>query len=87
MSQTADHGSPATGPASDAAAGISGQAVGIGGDRLVLWSHPAELAVALADGTGWSADDVAAAWPERFAASVQPVGQQPPAAVADGARP
>ena len=26
--------------AGDAAAGISGQAVGIGGDRLALWSHP-----------------------------------------------
>ena len=26
--------------ASDAAAGITGQAIGIGGDRLALWSHP-----------------------------------------------
>ena len=26
--------------ASDAAAGITGQAIGIGGDRLQLWSHP-----------------------------------------------
>src|SRR3984885_707075 len=36
--------------ASDAAAGITGQAVGIGGDRLALWSHPAEVAVQVADG-------------------------------------
>ncbi|GAA0402145.1 SDR family oxidoreductase [Streptomyces luteireticuli] len=48
--------------ASDAAAGITGQCVGIGGDRLALWSHPKETAVAYADG-GWSADAIAAAWP------------------------
>ncbi|MFG1974801.1 SDR family NAD(P)-dependent oxidoreductase [Nonomuraea fuscirosea] len=47
--------------ASDASAGVSGQAIGIGGDRLALWSHPAEKAVAFADG-GWSADAVAASW-------------------------
>ena len=45
--------------ASDAAAGISGQAVGIGGDRLALWSHPTEAVVEFADGTGWSADAIA----------------------------
>jgi NAD(P)-dependent dehydrogenase (short-subunit alcohol dehydrogenase family) len=65
--------------ASDAAAGITGQAVGIGGDRLALWSHPAEVVVEFADGTGWSADAITAVWPSRFAPSQQPVGQQPPA--------
>ena len=68
--------------ASDAAAGISGQAIGIGGDRLALWSHPAEVVVELADGTGWSADAIAAIWPQRFAPSQQPVGPhfpEPPA--------
>jgi NAD(P)-dependent dehydrogenase (short-subunit alcohol dehydrogenase family) len=64
--------------ASDAAAGITGQAVGIGGDRLALWSHPAEVVVEFADGTGWSADAIASAWPERFAPSQQTVGQQFP---------
>ncbi|RBY90249.1 3-oxoacyl-ACP reductase [Blastococcus sp. TBT05-19] len=64
--------------ASDAAAGITGQAIGIGGDRLALWSHPGEAVVELADGTGWSADAVAAIWPERFAAAQQTVGQQFP---------
>lgn len=48
--------------ASDAAAGITGQCVGIGGDKLSLWSHPQEVAVAYADG-GWSADAIADAWP------------------------
>jgi NAD(P)-dependent dehydrogenase (short-subunit alcohol dehydrogenase family) len=64
--------------ASDAAAGITGQAVGIGGDRLALWSHPAEIVVELADGTGWSADAIAGVWPERFAPAQQTVGQQLP---------
>src|SRR3954452_4126113 len=67
--------------ASDAAAGISGQAVGIGGDRLALWSHPSEVVVEFADGTGWSADAIADVWPARYAGSQQTVGQQfePPA--------
>ncbi|MBE3011958.1 SDR family oxidoreductase [Microbispora sp. NEAU-D428] len=47
--------------ASDAAAGVTGQAIGIGGDRLALWSHPAEKAVAYADG-GWTAEAIAASW-------------------------
>jgi NAD(P)-dependent dehydrogenase (short-subunit alcohol dehydrogenase family) len=64
--------------ASDLAGDITGQAIGIGGDRLALWSHPAEIAVAFADGAGWSGDAIAAAWPERFAASSQTVGQQLP---------
>ncbi|WP_369138139.1 SDR family oxidoreductase [Modestobacter versicolor] len=64
--------------ASDAAAGITGQAIGIGGDRLALWSHPTEVVVEFADGTGWSADAIAEAWPARFAAAQQTVGQQLP---------
>lgn len=64
--------------ASDAAAGISGQAIAIGGDRLALWSHPAEIAVEFADGTGWSADAIADVWPDKFAPSQQTVGQQIP---------
>jgi NAD(P)-dependent dehydrogenase (short-subunit alcohol dehydrogenase family) len=64
--------------ASDAAAGITGQAVGIGGDRLALWSHPTEVVVEFADGTGWSADAVAEAWPKQFAGAQQTVGQEFP---------
>ena len=44
--------------ASDAAAGVTGQAIGIGGDRLSLYSHPAEVAHELRDG-GWTADAIA----------------------------
>jgi NAD(P)-dependent dehydrogenase (short-subunit alcohol dehydrogenase family) len=64
--------------ASDAAAGITGQAVGIGGDRLALWSHPSEVVVEFADGTGWSADAIAEVWPKAFEGSLQTVGQQLP---------
>jgi NAD(P)-dependent dehydrogenase (short-subunit alcohol dehydrogenase family) len=64
--------------ASDAAAGITGQAVGIGGDRLALWSHPSEVVVEFADGTGWSADAVGEAWPKQFAGAQQTVGQEFP---------
>jgi 3-oxoacyl-[acyl-carrier protein] reductase len=64
--------------ASDAAAAITGQAVGIGGDRLALWSHPSEVVVEFADGTGWSADAIADIWPKSFAGSQQTVGQQLP---------
>jgi NAD(P)-dependent dehydrogenase (short-subunit alcohol dehydrogenase family) len=48
--------------ASDASAEVTGQCIGIGGDKLALWSHPQEVSVAYADG-GWSADAIAAAWP------------------------
>jgi len=62
--------------ASDAAKDITGQAVGIGGDRLALWSHPSEVVVEFADGAGWSADAIAQVWPEKYAAAQQTVGQQ-----------
>jgi NAD(P)-dependent dehydrogenase (short-subunit alcohol dehydrogenase family) len=48
--------------ASAAARGVTGQCIGIGGDKLSLWSHPQEIAIAYADG-GWSADAIGAAWP------------------------
>jgi NAD(P)-dependent dehydrogenase (short-subunit alcohol dehydrogenase family) len=40
---------------------ITGQAIGIGGDRLSLWTHPEETAVAFRGG-GWGADDIGAVW-------------------------
>jgi NAD(P)-dependent dehydrogenase (short-subunit alcohol dehydrogenase family) len=48
--------------ASDAAAGVTGQCIGIGGDRLSLWSHPEEVRSAFRDG-GWDADAIADAYP------------------------
>jgi len=46
--------------AGDAAADVTGQAIGIGGDRLSLYSHPAEAAPEFRDG-GWTADAIAEA--------------------------
>ena len=34
--------------------------------------------IEFADGTGWSADAIAGIWPEKFAGSLQTVGQQLP---------
>jgi NAD(P)-dependent dehydrogenase (short-subunit alcohol dehydrogenase family) len=62
--------------ASDAAAGVTGQAIGIGGDRLSLYSHPAEVAHELRDG-GWTPEAIAEAWSKSFA--LQPFGLQLPA--------
>jgi len=41
--------------ASDDAAGVTGQAIGVGGDRLQLWSHPEPVATAYREG-GWTYD-------------------------------
>jgi NAD(P)-dependent dehydrogenase (short-subunit alcohol dehydrogenase family) len=59
--------------ASDAAQGVTGQCVGIGGDRLSLWSHPQEIAVALREG-GWDADAIADAWDSSLGRQTQSVG-------------
>jgi NAD(P)-dependent dehydrogenase (short-subunit alcohol dehydrogenase family) len=64
--------------ASDAARGITGQCIGIGGDRLSLWSHPQEVAVAYADG-GWTPEALAAAWPTSLGRASQSVGIPAPA--------
>ena len=59
--------------ASERAAGVTGQAIGIGGDRLTLYSHPAELRFALRDG-GWSAEEIAEEWERALSADAQPSG-------------
>jgi NAD(P)-dependent dehydrogenase (short-subunit alcohol dehydrogenase family) len=50
---------------SDAASEVSGQCIGLGGDKLSLWAHPKEISVAYRD-SGWSADAIA----EVFSSSV-----------------
>ncbi|MGE7384567.1 SDR family oxidoreductase [Streptomyces sp. NPDC004126] len=65
--------------ASDASDGVTGQAIGIGGDRLALWAHPKEKAVAFADG-GWSADAIAAGWPDGVGAEPETYGIPAPQA-------
>jgi NAD(P)-dependent dehydrogenase (short-subunit alcohol dehydrogenase family) len=59
--------------ASDASAAITGQAIGVGGDRLALWTHPQEKKVELRDG-GWNADEIAAAWAEGVGAQPESFG-------------
>ncbi len=59
--------------ASSASVGITGQAIGIGGDRLCLYSHPTELVTELSGG-GWDAEAIAAIWQARFAQHLQPSG-------------
>jgi NAD(P)-dependent dehydrogenase (short-subunit alcohol dehydrogenase family) len=65
--------------ASDAAAKVTGQAIGIGGDRLSLWSHPQEVAVAFAD-NGWTPDAIAEIWASSVGRQPQSVGIPAPKA-------
>jgi NAD(P)-dependent dehydrogenase (short-subunit alcohol dehydrogenase family) len=65
--------------ASAEAGGVTGQAIGLGGDRLALWTHPQERAVAYADG-GWSADAIAGAWPTTLGRTPESVGMPAPGA-------
>jgi NAD(P)-dependent dehydrogenase (short-subunit alcohol dehydrogenase family) len=67
--------------ASEASAQVTGQAIGIGGDKLALWSHPQEKATAYADG-GWSADAIAEAWATGVGAEPETFGIPMPAAPA-----
>ena len=61
--------------ASDAAAGITGQAIGLGGDKLAVWTHPDEAVTELRAG-GWDADAIAAEWESSLAAHAEPVGER-----------
>ncbi|WP_062378460.1 SDR family oxidoreductase [Demequina pelophila] len=64
--------------ASDAAAGFSGQAVGIGGDRLQLWSHPEAVVTAYREG-GWTPQALAEDFPTLIGDARQSVGEKFPA--------
>ena len=59
--------------ASDASADVTGQAIGIGGDRLSLWSHPTEVRSAFLDG-GWTADALAEAFRSTVGESLESYG-------------
>jgi NAD(P)-dependent dehydrogenase (short-subunit alcohol dehydrogenase family) len=58
---------------SDAAAGVTGQCIGLGGDKLSLWSHPKEISVAYRDG-GWTADAIAEVWSTSVGAQLETYG-------------
>ncbi|WP_136709638.1 SDR family NAD(P)-dependent oxidoreductase [Agromyces sp. H66] len=59
--------------ASDASSGITGQAIGLGGDRLTLYAHPAVLETRDADG-GWTPDGIRQVWEAELSALAQPSG-------------
>lgn len=61
--------------ASDESAAVTGQAIGIGGDRLSLYSHPAVLKTLDQDG-GWSPEQIGAAWRDDLAGLAQASGPQ-----------
>jgi NAD(P)-dependent dehydrogenase (short-subunit alcohol dehydrogenase family) len=63
--------------ASAEAQGITGQCVGIGGDKLALWSHPAEVSIAYREG-GWSADQIAEIWSTTLGQQEQSYGMPLP---------
>jgi NAD(P)-dependent dehydrogenase (short-subunit alcohol dehydrogenase family) len=65
--------------ASRQSGGVSGQAIGIGGDRLSLWTHAEEIVTAYRDG-GWDADAIATIWPSTLGREVRPVGIPAPRA-------
>ena len=59
--------------ASDAAAKITGQAIGLGGDRLSLFGHPYEKSTAFKEG-GWTAEHIAELFPVTVGAHLEPYG-------------
>lgn len=64
---------------SDAAAGVTGQALGVGGDRITVWTHPAVAAQASREG-GWTAEAVAEAFATELDKHLQPYTPDVPAA-------
>jgi NAD(P)-dependent dehydrogenase (short-subunit alcohol dehydrogenase family) len=63
--------------ASDAASGVSGQAIGVGGDRIQVWSHPEPVVSAYRDG-GWTYDALAEGFGAEFGGHLQSVGEKFP---------
>ncbi len=60
--------------ASDEAAGITGQAIGAGGDRLQLWTHPEAAATEYREG-GWAYQDLIENFGVLFEDKLQSVGE------------
>lgn len=63
--------------ASSHASHITGQCIGIGGDKLSLWSHPQEVRTAFHE-NGWTAEDIARTWDSSVGAELQSVGMPTP---------
>jgi len=63
--------------ASDAAADVTGQAIGIGGDRIQLWSHPEPVVTAYREG-GWTYDALEESFGAEISGTLQTVGEKFP---------
>jgi len=63
--------------ASDAAGNVTGQAIGVGGDRLQLWSHPEAVATEYLDG-GWTYEALGERFDDLFGQRLQSVGEEFP---------
>lgn len=63
--------------ASDAAADVNGQAIGVGGDRIQIWSHPEAVNTEFHDG-GWDYETLASEFSTRFGEYQQSVGEKFP---------
>jgi NAD(P)-dependent dehydrogenase (short-subunit alcohol dehydrogenase family) len=61
--------------ASDAAAGITGQAIGAGGDRLQVWTHPEAAATEYRKG-GWGYTDLVENFSALFGDKLQSYGEE-----------
>jgi NAD(P)-dependent dehydrogenase (short-subunit alcohol dehydrogenase family) len=59
--------------ASDASEAITGQTIGLGGDRLAVWTYPEEADAVLRKG-GWDADSIAAEFETRLGRALQTYG-------------
>lgn len=62
---------------SDEAEGISGQAVGVGGDRLQIWSHPEAVATEYNEG-GWDYQTMQNDGKQIITSNLQSVGEKMP---------
>ncbi|VXB84912.1 SDR family NAD(P)-dependent oxidoreductase [Citricoccus sp. K5] len=62
---------------SEEAAGITGQAIGVGGDRLQVWSHPEPVATEFHDG-GWDYGTMLAEGKALLESNLQSVGEKMP---------
>jgi NAD(P)-dependent dehydrogenase (short-subunit alcohol dehydrogenase family) len=61
--------------ASDAAAGITGQAIGAGGDRLQIWTHPEAAATEYREG-GWRYEDLVENFDSLLGGKLQSFGEE-----------
>jgi NAD(P)-dependent dehydrogenase (short-subunit alcohol dehydrogenase family) len=61
--------------ASRQAAQVTGQCIGIGGDKLSLWAHPKEVRVAYREG-GWSAEAIAEVWTTSVGQQLESYGDE-----------